>query len=115
MIPVQRLQDRNDAAIIDGMGLTAGTAGGSPAGRDARLWSDARGQFSWALYDWANSPFTTLIITFIFPAYFARAIVGDDVAGQAMWGYAIGVSGLLLAVLSPLLGAVADAGGRQKP
>jgi hypothetical protein len=43
-------------------------------------------QFAWALFDWANSPFTTLIITFVFPAYFATAIVGDEVSGQAIWG-----------------------------
>lgn len=72
-------------------------------------------QLAWALFDWANSPFTTLIITFVFPAYFATAIVGDEVSGQAIWGYAIGASGVVVAVLSPLLGAVADVGGRRKP
>ena len=77
--------------------------------------ADARGRFAWALYDWANSPFTTLIITFVFPAYFARAIVGNETVGQSLWGYGVGVSGLLIAVMSPLFGAVADAGGRQKP
>ena len=77
--------------------------------------ADARGRFAWALYDWANSPFTTLIITFVFPAYFARAVVGDETVGQSLWGYGIGASGLLIAVMSPLFGAVADAGGRQKP
>jgi UMF1 family MFS transporter len=73
------------------------------------------GQFAWALFDWANSPFTTLIITFVFPAFFATAIIGDQIKGQAIWGYAIGASGLAVAVLSPLLGAIADAGGRRKP
>ena len=34
-----------------------------------------RGLVGWALYDWANSPFTTLIITFVFAAYFSRGIV----------------------------------------
>ena len=75
----------------------------------------ARGRFSWALYDWANSPFTTLIITFIFPAYFQVGIVKDAVAGQSLWGYAIAASGLLIAVTAPVLGAIADAAGRRKP
>jgi UMF1 family MFS transporter len=75
----------------------------------------ALGLWSWALYDWANSPFTTLIITFIFPAYFQAAVVGEPVAGQALWGYAISGSGLLIALLAPVLGAIADAGGRRKP
>lgn len=74
-----------------------------------------RGRWSWALYDWANSPFTTLIVTFVFPAYFQQAVVKDAVQGQALWGYAIAGSGLVIAVLAPILGAVADARGRRKP
>lgn len=74
-----------------------------------------RGLAAWALYDWANSPFTTLIITFVFPAYFARAIAGDETQGQALWGYAIAASGFFIAGFSPILGAIADAGGRRKP
>jgi UMF1 family MFS transporter len=74
-----------------------------------------RGRWSWALYDWANSPFTTLVITFVFPAYFQQGIVNDAVEGQALWGYAIAGSGLAIAVLAPVLGAVADASGGRKP
>lgn len=74
-----------------------------------------RAQVSWALYDWANSPFTTLVVTFVFPAYFAQAIVGDQVQGQALWAWAIGLSGAIIAVGSPVLGAVADVAGRRKP
>jgi UMF1 family MFS transporter len=70
---------------------------------------------AWALYDWANSPFTTLIITFVFPAYFGRAVAGNEVEGQVLWGYGISLSGLVIALLGPPLGAVADAGGRRKP
>ncbi len=73
------------------------------------------GLFSWALFGWANSPVPTLVVTFIFPAYFSRALVGDEVRGQALWGYGIAVSSLLLALSSPLLGAIADAAGRRKP
>jgi UMF1 family MFS transporter len=74
-----------------------------------------RGRLSWAFYDWANSPFTTIVITFVFPAYFAQGIVGDEVRGAALWGYAIGISGALIAVLGPIFGAIADEGGRRKP
>jgi UMF1 family MFS transporter len=70
---------------------------------------------SWAFYDWANSPFTTIIITFVFSAYFSQGIVGDEVRGAALWGYAIGASGVLIALLSPVFGAIADEGGRRKP
>ncbi len=75
----------------------------------------ALGRFSWALYDWANSPFTTLIVTFVFSAYFSQGIVGDDVRGQELWGYTASISGLIIAVLSPIFGAIADAGGPRKP
>lgn len=74
-----------------------------------------RAALSWALYDWANSPFATLIVTFVFPAYFATAVVGDQVAGQAQWGFAMGLSGLVVALTAPVFGAVADVTGRRKP
>lgn len=85
------------------------------SGESGRLRSDRRALVAWALYDWAYTPFATLIVTFVFPAYFARAVVGDEVRGQALWGYVIGAAGLAIAILSPLLGAIADAGGRRKP
>lgn len=71
--------------------------------------------WAWALFDWANSPFTTLVITFVFPAYFQQAVVKDAVEGQALWGYAVAGSGLAIALLAPVLGAVADASGARKP
>jgi MFS transporter, UMF1 family len=77
--------------------------------------SSRRSALSWAFYDWANSPFATLIVTFVFPAYFATAVVGDQVQGQAQWGFAMGLSGLVVAVSSPIFGAVADVTGRRKP
>jgi UMF1 family MFS transporter len=67
------------------------------------------------LFDWANQPFFTLVTTFIFAPYFAAVVVGDATLGQAQWGYAQGVAGVLIAVLSPIFGAVADAHGPRKP
>lgn len=74
-----------------------------------------RGIVAWAFYDWANSPFTTVIITFVFAAYFAQGIVGDEVHGQALWGYTISISAGIIALLSPVFGAIADVGGPRKP
>src|SRR5262245_37622608 len=73
------------------------------------------GQFSWALFDWANQPFFTIVTTFIFAPYFANVMVGDPVAGQAAWAFTQSVAGILIAIMSPFLGAMADAGGRRKP
>ena len=74
-----------------------------------------RAIFSWCLYDWANSAFSTVISTFIFSVYFARGIYGDATAGSAVWGYALGFAGIGVALMSPVLGAVADRAGRRKP
>ena len=70
--------------------------------------------FAWCLFDWANSAFATVIITFVFSVYFARGIVGDEIAGSAQWGYALALSGILIALLSPPLGAIADDYGPRK-
>lgn len=73
------------------------------------------GQFSWALFDWANQPFFTVVTTFIFAPYFANVMIGDAVRGQATWAFTQSTSGIIIALLSPFLGAMADAGGRRKP
>ena len=73
------------------------------------------GQFSWALFDWANQPFFTVVTTFIFAPYFANVMVGNAVEGQAAWAFTQSTSGILIALLSPFLGAMADAGGKRKP
>ena len=70
--------------------------------------------FGWCLYDWAMSAFNTLIGTFVFSAYFSKGIVGDPVRGTELWGYAIGIAGGAVVLLSPILGAVADHGGRRR-
>ncbi len=77
--------------------------------------SPRRARVAWCLFDWANSPFPTVIITFVFSAYFTQGIVGDGVRGAALWGYAMAASALAVAILGPLSGAIADAGGRRKP
>jgi UMF1 family MFS transporter len=77
--------------------------------RDAR-----RGVLGWMLFDWANQPFQTLIVTFIFAPYFAAEVVGDPVRGQALWGAAAAIGGATVAILAPLLGAVADRTGARK-
>ncbi len=53
--------------------------------------------------------------TFVFAPYFAAHVAASPVEGQALWGYATGAAGLVIAILSPVLGAVADAGGARKP
>jgi UMF1 family MFS transporter len=70
---------------------------------------------SWVLFDWAAQPFYALIQTFLFAPYFATAVVDNPERGQAIWGYAAAAAGVIVAIGSPLLGAIADTGGRRKP
>ncbi len=93
--------------MVDSRGSALSVAGTVPAGR--------LGQFSWALFDWANQPFFTLITTFIFAPYFTSVVVGDPIHGQAVWGYTQSVAGALIAVFSPIFGSMADAAGPRKP
>ena len=74
----------------------------------------SRQAWAWALYDWANSAFPTVVSTFVIAAYFTKGIAPDAVTGQAQWGWMQTVAGLAIALLSPVLGAVADAGGRRR-
>ncbi len=74
-----------------------------------------KGMISWALYDWANQSFPTVIQTFIFAAYFTRRVAENETTGTAMWGNILAVSGLIVAFGGPVLGAIADQGGRRKP
>jgi MFS transporter, UMF1 family len=75
---------------------------------------DHRAVWSWALYDFANSPFTTLVITFVYATFFTQAIASDPITGTALWSRAVTLTALVVALTSPLLGALADRGGYRK-
>ena len=64
--------------------------------------------FNFALYDFANSAFTTIIITFVFATYFAKQIAPNPVLGQSYWGWTIGITGFLVAIIGPVVGSYAD-------
>ncbi len=73
------------------------------------------GLAAWCLYDWANSAFPTVITTFVFAAYFTKGVAEDVVSGTAQWGWTMSIAALLVAVIGPVLGAIADHTGRRKP
>lgn len=73
-----------------------------------------RKAWAWAFYDWANSAFPTVVSTFVIAAYFTQGIAPDPATGQAQWGWMQTLAAIAIAVLSPPLGAVADAGGRRR-
>ena len=66
---------------------------------------------SWIMYDWANSVYATNIMAAIFPTIFV-SLAGD--AGDMWWGYGTSIATFLIAILAPLLGAIADYRGMKK-
>ena len=69
---------------------------------------------AWATYDFANSAFTTLVVTFVFATYFTDAIAENAVSGTALWSRAVALSQIVVALLSPWLGLLADRNGLRK-
>lgn len=66
----------------------------------------------WMFFDWASQPYSTLLLTFIFAPYMSD-LLGSGSAAQTIWGYGIGLTGILIALASPFLGAIADRSGRR--
>jgi UMF1 family MFS transporter len=74
-----------------------------------------RGIWGWMLFDWAAQPFFTVVTTFIFGPYVVSRMASDPAMGQAAWGYGIAAAGFVIAILSPVLGSIADQTGPRKP
>ena len=72
-------------------------------------------KLAWASFDWALRPFSLLVLTYVFAPFFANFLAADPVSGQSQWGLALGGAGLIVALASPPLGAIADVAGRKKP
>ena len=73
-----------------------------------------RAVWSWALYDFANSAFTTLVVTFVYATFFTSFLADEVNAGTSLWGYGMTATAITVALLSPVLGAIADKGGYRK-
>ncbi len=82
--------------------------------------------WGWYFFDWASQPYNTLLLTFIFGPYFTATVTANLVAdgmaneaaraqAQAYWGWGLAAAGILIAVLAPVLGAIADNSGRKLP
>ncbi|WP_425466090.1 MFS transporter [Ostreiculturibacter nitratireducens] len=80
--------------------------------------------WGWYFFDWASQPYNTLLLTFIFGPYFAKVAaahymgegLAEEVAeaqAQALWGFGLTIAGISIAILSPILGAIADGSGRR--
>src|SRR5688500_688655 len=71
--------------------------------------------FGWAMFDFANSCYTTVVITAVYSAFFVAHIVPPGArARDSYWSTAIIISMALMLVLSPLAGAIIDKSGKKK-
>ena len=72
-------------------------------------------RLSWLLYDFANNSFSVMIVTFVYPVYFKSVVcAGMGNLGDLLWGINGSLSLIVVAFLSPILGAVADLSGKKK-
>lgn len=94
-------------------GAREAAANGPAKTRVGGVWAPAG--FSWALFEFARNPYYMLIVTYVFPVYFANVVIGDPVAGQASVSEATKWAGVVGALTAPLLGAMMDRGGARKP
>lgn len=107
--------DPSETAIAGAAGLSQWLHARTETATTGDLAASRLGQTSWALFEWARNPFVLLVTIYLFAPYFANVVVGDGVKGQALLGDIQAYSGLVIALLAPFLGAIADKGGRRKP
>ena len=75
---------------------------------------DRKTVLGWSLYDFANSAYTTVIITFVYALFFKDFMMGEGGDGTTLWTRGATVTGIVVAVSSPYLGALADRGGIRR-
>jgi UMF1 family MFS transporter len=69
---------------------------------------------AWCMYDWACAAFSIIVTTFIFSTYFTTHIATNQIVGTYQWANAMSLAGIIIALASPLVGAIADHGGHHK-
>lgn len=105
------------------MSSAAGTAPGTPG--TAGTPPTRRQVVAWGLWDWGSAAFNAVILTFVFSVYLTQGVAGLDADnrcaaadcipdGGTWYAWALGIAGFFIAVLAPVTGQRADAGGRRK-
>jgi len=70
-------------------------------------------QWAWYFYDFGNSAYAAVVLLAVYASYFKQGVVGTA-QGSALWGLSLTISMLVVAVISPFLGALADYSGKKK-
>lgn len=107
--------DPSETALAGAAGLSQWLHSRNDTATTGDVAASRLGQTSWALFEWARNPFVLLVTIYLFAPYFANFVVGDGVKGQGLLGEIQAYSGIVIAILAPFLGAIADSGGRRKP
>ena len=79
-----------------------------------QLKKSRRATWAWALWDWAEQPYPTLMQTFIFPLYLTGAVAANIKNPDVFVGWSTAIAGILLAVMAPVMGRRSDENGRRK-
>jgi UMF1 family MFS transporter len=90
-------------------------AGGVESTAGSQQKAGTLAQFAWALCDGSRVPYNVLVNIFVFSAYYSSVVIADGVEGQARWSFITAAGAIIVAITAPVLGAIADAGGRRKP
>ena len=69
---------------------------------------------AWCLYDWAVASFSVIVTTFVFATYFTGSVASDTIVGTYQWANAASLAGIIIAISSPVFGAIADHGGKHR-
>ncbi len=75
--------------------------------------SKKKQRWSWYLYDFGNSAYAAVVLLAVYSAYFKSEVVGGA-QGSFLWGLSVGIAMLVVALLSPILGSIADYAGTKK-
>jgi UMF1 family MFS transporter len=70
-------------------------------------------QWAWYLYDFGNSAYAAVVLLAIYATYFQDEVVGGS-EGSAKWGLSVGIAMLVVALIAPILGTIADFSGKKK-
>lgn len=81
--------------------------------RSANEVSKRRAQWAWYLFDFGNSAYAAVVLLAIFSAYFKEDVVGGA-RGSELWGISVGIAMLVVALIAPFLGTIADFSGKKK-
>lgn len=76
--------------------------------------SEKKRIFIWSLFDFANTSFSITVVTFLYAVYFKKVIAGGEPVGDLYWSISTSIAMIVTALISPVLGAIADYGAGKK-